>query len=91
MDFAADMDTFLSDFGVDATVGGVPVRGIFDRRPADAFGMVTGNSPTLTCDESDLPAVANGAAVTIGTASYVVSAIRPDGTGVVVLDLETAA
>ena len=86
MNPALDFVSMTRDFGLDATLNGVSVRGIFDAPYADAFG-VGGSAPQLTVLASDAPLVAIGDAVTIGDASYTVAGVEPDGTGVARLTL----
>lgn len=85
-----DSATFLRDFGVSATVGGVACRGIFDAAWADTLGM--GNTrPQLLVATADLPALAVGAAVTVPAGAYTVQSIEPDGTGMATLILRRAS
>jgi hypothetical protein len=86
MSFVEDIAPFLTDFGIAATVGGVSVRGIFDAAYADALGL-SGTRPMLLVAAADVPAVAEGAAVTIGATSYTVESVRPDCAGMVQLFL----
>jgi hypothetical protein len=82
-------DTFMHDFAIPATVGGVSVRGIFDATYADPLGMA-GNQPVLTVASEDLPSVAVGQAVVLNATAYTVQAIEPDGTGITTLILRRA-
>jgi hypothetical protein len=86
MTFVEDLSPFFADFGVDATVGGVAVVGIFDKAAAQAFGLVAGNDPQLIV--RDTVVAAEGAAVVIGAASYVVAGAQDDGSGLRTLALE---
>jgi len=90
MAFVADHAVFLSDFGVAATVGGVALRGIFDNGYADAFGIVSGSAPVLLISTTAAPAVAHGSAVVIGSDSFTVREIQPDGLGMTRLLLQEA-
>jgi len=89
--FTEDFTPFLNadEFAVDATVGGVALRGIFDAAYADALGM-GGTSPALLIATADAPAAAQGAAVVIGATSYTVANPEPDGTGMTLLRLQEA-
>lgn len=80
-----------------ATVAGVAVAGVFDNAhavalggPFDGMGVST-TQPRLTCATASLPADPAGAAVVVGSASYVVADHQPDGTGISVLMLRRAA
>mgnify|MGYP003452443654 FL=1 len=78
---------FFTDFAIDITVNGLPARGIFDNGFAAAFnGMVDGSSPVLHL-LSAVP-VACGDTVIISAASYTVTGVEPDGTGVTQLRLD---
>jgi|CXWJ01.1.fsa_nt_gi hypothetical protein len=80
---------FFTDFAIDITVNGLPARGIFDNGFAAAFnGMVDGSSPVLHL-LSAVP-VACGDTVIISAASYTVTGVEPDGTGVTQLRLDKA-
>lgn len=75
MDFAADTPTFYSDFGVDASLGGVYVRGFLDKAPREAFeGMVAGREITFRLPSSYL--AQRGQALVVGSESYVVAGIE---------------
>lgn len=89
MDFTADIRAMMVDFGSAATVGGVGVTGIFDAAYSDELG-IAGTGPALRVPTADVPAVAQGTAVAIGAASYTVSSVEPDGTGVTLLRLQEA-
>ncbi|MEW6612702.1 MAG: hypothetical protein AB1409_08175 [Pseudomonadota bacterium] len=87
MDFAADLNLFVADFGINAVVGGVSVRGIFDNAFVEQLG-VEGLRPTFTAPTASLPAVSHGTVVTINAVSYRSIGVQPDGTGVTLLILE---
>ena len=84
--FDADITNFLTDFGVDATVGGVACRGIFDEAYAEVFDIVSGVSPALLVPST--VAAPENAVVVIGARSFVVASTQPDGTGFQRLRLE---
>lgn len=89
-----DFAPFFADFAVQAVVGGVSVRGIFDNAYAlGAVGLagVSATQPTLTVPTAALPGEPVGQAATIGAADYTVVAHEPDGTGLSRLLLEEAA
>lgn len=73
-----------------ATVGGVPeIGGLFDNNYVDPMGM-DASAPVLHCIASDIPTVAQGTALIIGSVSYTVIAVKPDGGGLVILRLQEA-
>lgn len=88
---ANDLTVFFAD-GDSASIGGVTVRGHFENEhdPVNAGGMVEFSiqSATFSCKSSDVTAVAEGSLITINGASYAVTDIQPDGTGVTMLILE---
>lgn len=57
-------------------------------RPSEERLGVVGREAALRCGEAALPLVA-GQVLTIAGASYVVRRVRPDGTGLVRVELET--
>lgn len=94
MAFTEDLAPFFNtaDFAVDATLGGVAVKGIFDK--SYQFGDVGGNGmastqPAFTLATSAVPANPVGTTLVVGGVSYTVAAHEPDGTGVSQLFLES--
>lgn len=85
-----NLASFFADFGTAVTVGGVACVGLFDNGYAQALGFVSGSAPSVVVKAADVPSVAQGAAVTIAAASYTVTAIEPDGAGLVLLRLQEA-
>ena len=82
-----DPAAYFTDFAIDITVNGLPARGIFDNGFASTFsGMVDGTSPVLHM-LSAVP-VARGDTAIISGASYTVTGVEPDGTGVTQLRLD---
>lgn len=91
--FVENFSAFLTDFGVNATVAGQAVRGIFDNGFALGSVGVTGIAcaqPSLTLPTSSLVGEAVGQTVTINAVAYTVAAHEPDGTGMSRLLLERA-
>ena len=95
MAFTEDFTAFFStdEFASNATLGGVAVRGIFDK--AYQLGDAGGNGfatsqPVFTLPSSSVPASVTGQALVIGGAAYTVVLSEPDGTGVTQLLLEKA-
>ena len=86
-----DLDPFLTDYGVTATlsVGGSAVV-IFDNVYTGAFNGVIGDSaPQCLGKTAALAAVTVGSTVTISGTTYTVCAIEPDGTGMTLLRLKS--
>lgn len=89
MAFVESMPSFFVDFGVAATLNGVAVRGIFDDAYGEVFGgIVSGTGPVFRLASSATHA--RGQSLVIGAATYTVSAVEPDGTGMSLLRLEKA-
>jgi len=86
MAFVESFAPFFADFGVDATLNSVPVRGIFDAAYGEAFGMISGTDPVFRLMSSVV--VSNGATLVIGAETYIVIGIEPDGTGLSLLRLQ---
>ena len=55
----------------------------------DTLGIVAGTSPVVAAVSADVSTAAVGDPVRIGTATYTIAEIRPDGTGMTVLRLRT--
>lgn len=72
---------FLTDFGSDARIGGIVVRGIFDSTYQDPFGIVAGARCVLLCPDNRLPEIAVGTSVVVESISYSIAEIRPDMPG----------
>jgi hypothetical protein len=79
----------FSDFGVDATLNGTAVRGIFDDAYMDPLGMA-GSQPALLCASADVSAAAQGTAVVVNSVNYTVGSTQPDGTGMTRILLQEA-
>lgn len=88
MALTEDFACYFVDFGIDATVGGVTVRGIFDAAYSDGLG-ISGTQPVLLVASS--VTAADGTAITIGATAYVVTDVQPDGTGMTRLMLQESA
>lgn len=86
-----DTAAYLADFGVDAQLNGVPVRGIFDSPYAAAFGMVAGQNPSFLVPAT--VTAARGATLSVASAMFVVVDVIPDAVwpaGFTALQLEEA-
>ncbi len=71
------------------TWGAYSANGVLDRDYADRLGLVT-RETRFTALASALPAIAQGASVTVGGTAYTVRNVEPDNTGLVALVLEAA-
>lgn len=93
--FAEDISAFINptEHATSVSVGGVVVSAIFSNGYAlgnvGMLGMAS-SQPSITLKTSDVPASPVGSAVLIGSASYLVAAHEPDGTGMSRLLLESA-
>jgi len=71
------------------TWGAYTADGVFDSDYADPLGLVS-RQTRFTALASALPAIAQGAAVTVGGVAYTVRNVEPDNTGLIALVLERA-
>lgn len=88
MPFTEDLTPYFADYGIDAVVNGVACVGIFDAVYAAALGFTAGNTPVLLLQAGDVVGVEQGDVVTVPAGSYTITAIEPDGTGLVLLRLQ---
>ena len=73
----------------EATLDGVAITGKFDNASlAGLNNMVLGSNPTFTCASSDAPLSKRGKTLVVSGTSHTVREIKPDGTGMSVLELE---
>lgn len=86
MAFHENPRAFFGDFGVDATLDGQTVRGLFVAPYGEAFGMVAGSRPQFLLDAA-VPAGRGDTLVMAGTA-YDVAEIHGDGSAILALTLE---
>ena len=80
---------FLPDFGEDATLAGVAVRGLFDAQPADALAGLVGYAPTFRYPSTTTPA--RGALLVVRGRNWSVRAAQNDYHGWITLELQEAA
>ena len=71
------------------TWGAYTANGVLDSDYADPLGLVS-RQTRFTALASALPAIAQGASVTVGGTAYTVRNVEPDNTGLVALVLEAA-
>lgn len=83
-----DLPSFFLDFGVDATVGGATVRGIFDNDFLTSLGVTAGTGPVLLLPTASVDSAVQGDSVVIAAVSYTIAGIEPDGTGLTLLRLQ---
>lgn len=92
MPMTEDLTPFFqtSEFATAATwsVGPATVNGIFDREYVRQLEVLDAARPAFTCPEAAVPTVAQGQTLTIDAVVYTITAVEPDGTGLVVLFLE---
>lgn len=91
--FAENLAPFfnVAEFADTATLDAVDVAGIFDADYVEALG-VESSGPAFTLPTSATVGVAHGSTLVItsglGTGTWKVRGIQPDGTGVTLLKLE---
>lgn len=91
MAMTEDLSAFFSpaEFATAATLGGVAVTGIFDNGyMQDPYGG-SASQPVFTLATSAAPSNSVGSALVVGSTTYTVAEMMPDGTGITVLRLRT--
>lgn len=79
MSFSEDIPAFFSDFGVDVTVGGQTVVGLFDLPAGTALEYIAGNKPSVLIPNT--VTVDGGDTVVVNGATYTVATVEPEATG----------
>jgi hypothetical protein len=85
-----DLDVFFRDFATEALWKGVEVKVIFhnEYEAVTLFaGQIESSHPYVEVKSSDIESAAHGDVLEIDGTQYYVSAIKPDGTGITVLEL----
>jgi hypothetical protein len=84
-----DIPTQMLDMGVDATLGGLPVRGLLDADPVLAFGALAGSNPIFTLATSDVPPDPRTLVLAVtGGDTFTVQDWNDDGHGLTTLQLQ---
>lgn len=95
--FSEDLGAFFgvaNGFAVNAMLNSVSVSGIFDdSNSLGSVGMMgmASTAPSFVLPTASVPASPIGLPLVLGSASYLVAAHEPDGTGISVLLLEKSA
>lgn len=86
-----DLSIFFADCGVDGTLGGQPVRVLFDA-PSDAMlgGGMVAQQPQALIASASVPASPEGLPLVVPQGTYSVRTHLPDGTGISTLLLSKA-
>ena len=91
MDPTVDFIAQCKDFGADATLGGTSVRGLLDKTPGIAQGVIGGIDPSFQLLTAEVPEDPRTLALVVtGGANYTVRDWADDGAGVTTLQLEAA-
>lgn len=96
MALVEDLTVFFNDaeFAQVAMLGGVEVRGIFDRPYAEAqmgaFAAVATARTSFTLPSGQAAGALGKSIVIDGIGAFIVAEVQPDGTGVTALILEVA-
>lgn len=65
------------------------VRAVFVQRPEVAFGLASGNNPTLQMTTADAVGLAQGDPIMVGDVAYTIASLRRDAVaGDVLIELE---
>ena len=89
-DLLTDLDTFFSDFGVDAVWNVTTFKVIFHNayEAVTLFGLdIESKNPYVEAKDSDVVGIAQGNTFTVNATAYKVIGIQPDGTGITILTL----
>lgn len=88
MAFVEDLDCFMLDFAIPATINGIAdIDAIYDS--AYVLSDFTDTYlPSVLVKSSDIVGVVQGYAVLVADLSFVITSIQPDGTGMTRLILE---
>ncbi len=86
-DLAIFLDGDMPGFRV-SIVAGVSVGGLFRRPYAESFTLIGGDNPSFRGLSSDLESVLPGDDIEVDGHHYTVASTRPDGMGMIVLDLK---
>jgi len=91
-----DRTAYFADFGVVATIGGNPVRVIFDNEYMAQLDVESSN-PVAQAQSSDLVGVSHGTSIDIHAGDFneaftgtVIGEPKPDGTGFAYLELASS-
>ncbi len=96
MSFDSDIDIYFSDFAVDAVYtpqGGSAstIKVIFNNEYAAAMSSIgvgiEGALPEAVCKTSDVTNAKHSDTLTVGSTTYHVLNVQPDGTGITILTL----
>lgn len=81
--FTEDLTAFLPDFSVPATLpGGSVVQVIFDAAFSAPFGQaIESTQPVFVARTEDVGSLVQGSEVVIGSVTYQVERVEPNGTG----------
>jgi len=85
--FVESLSPFFADFATAATLDGGAVTVIFDNGYVEAYGLASRN-PQAMLPSADVGSAVQGSTLVIGSATYRVTSVQPDGTGVTTLTLE---
>lgn len=89
MPFTEDLSVFFNptEHGTAALLDGAPVQGIFASSYAQAFEGVSGADTTYMLPSTQAAAAAPGSTLLVGSTTWRVRSVQPDGTGVTLLML----
>ena len=94
MSLITDIEAFFTDSGVAATFKGTAISVVFDNayKVIDALtGGIASSAPQAICKSADVAAAVPGDTLIIGSTTYYVTEVEPDGSGITVLTLSKDA
>ena len=94
--FYEDLDTFFTDFGIEAVYNLVTITVLFDKNykviePFQDGNVIESYGPAATCKSSDVEGITQGERMTINDIDYYIKEVQNDGTGITVLLLSEDA
>jgi len=89
MSFAETLSGFFQEFGVNVAWMGANLLGIYDAEYADPLSnRVEGSNPVVQVPTADVVGIRQGQDITVDSRPYKVRGVRPDGTGITLVELE---
>ena len=91
MAFTEDLTAFFrtEDFAVSATYAGSTIKVIFEAPYYESIsGVVEGTQPTALCRTADVSGARHGDNFAVGSTTYKIVGVEPDGSGVTRLRLQ---
>lgn len=85
-DLATLVDADLPGYALGTKADLSQIGGLFRKPYGETFGLVSGSNPTFLCLIATAPGL--GTSLTVNGTAYTVQGVKPDGQGMVTLELE---